>query len=99
MAITNIKKIRLRYVKLLPEDEESRRRIVLELQVRSVIKAAFSQGKEAFDSKGLAVAAGVGASCGAGGADPLENAQEENGRNLQTVPKSLHVKRLRQAHF
>ena len=55
MAMVSIEKVRMRYVKLIPEDEERRRRIVLELQVKSIVRAAFSQSGEAPQPQGVDV--------------------------------------------
>jgi len=40
MAVTSIRKIRVRYVRVPPEEAERRRRALLELQARSILKAS-----------------------------------------------------------
>ena len=40
MAVTRVRKIRVRYVPAPPDEAERLRRLVLELQARSVLKAA-----------------------------------------------------------
>ena len=47
MAITNIRKVRIRYVRVPPEDAERRRRALLDLQVRSILKASHAAHAEA----------------------------------------------------
>ena len=39
MAVTRIRKVHVRFVKLPPEEEERRRRNLLRLQVRSILNA------------------------------------------------------------